>query len=179
LIIQPVFDSLDHHRLHSFGSSDYAKEILHSLWGSVPVLNLGDEYWLQKALIKLANKGLMRTARDVSEGGLAVALAESSFAGNIGIVANREGKHFPYKFWAYFEEPASVVLVTCARENRAAVEAMVEEEGELYCEYIGETAPGKLDLRIDDEPFLVTEIGELKGSWTDSLESHLSAEVEA
>jgi phosphoribosylformylglycinamidine synthase len=182
LLIQSNYDHLDHHRLQSFGSSEYAKENLGSLWGSVPVLDLGDEYELQKALIDLANRGLIRSAKDVSDGGLAVALAEAGFPNDLGIVVNRinrEGQSFPYRALAYFEETASTIVVSCDPADREAVETAVNRDSGLFCEYLGETVSGKLDLRIDNEPVVFAEIGELAKSWSASLEAQLAEEVTA
>ncbi len=61
-----------------FGSSEYAKEILGALWGYPPELNLEQEAALQKAIIEIVRSGLVESVHDCSDGGLGVALAESS-----------------------------------------------------------------------------------------------------
>ena len=61
-----------------FGSSEYAKEILGTMWGFPPALELEKEAGLQKAVIEMIQKGLVESAHDCSEGGIAVALAESA-----------------------------------------------------------------------------------------------------
>src|SRR6266700_1529415 len=71
-----------------FGSSEYAKEILGELWGFPPALELDREAALQKAVVELIAAGLVESAPDCSEGGLAVAMAEASFAKGIGCSAN-------------------------------------------------------------------------------------------
>ena len=60
-----------------FGSSEYAKEILGALWGYPPELELEKEAGLQKALVEMAQAGMMDSAHDCSDGGIAVTLAES------------------------------------------------------------------------------------------------------
>src|ERR1700757_4928535 len=62
-----------------FGSSEYAKEILGALWGYPPELDLEREAALQKAVIELVQQGLVESAHDCSDGGIAVALAEKAF----------------------------------------------------------------------------------------------------
>src|SRR5438128_1568358 len=57
-----------------FGSSEYAKEILGALWGYPPDLDIEKEAALQKALVELAQAGLLDSAHDCSEGGLALAV---------------------------------------------------------------------------------------------------------
>ena len=62
-----------------FGSSEYAKEILGAVWGYPPELDLEKEAALQKALVEIAQIEIMDSAHDCSDGGIAVALAESGF----------------------------------------------------------------------------------------------------
>ena len=67
-----------------FGSSEYAKEILGEIWGFPPSLELEKEAALQKAIVEMIDAGLLESAKDCSEGGLAVTLAECGFAHGIG-----------------------------------------------------------------------------------------------
>src|SRR5215467_11039276 len=67
-----------------FGSSEYAKEVLGSLWGYPPELDLEKEAALQKALIEMVSQGLLDSAHDCSDGGVAVALAEKAFPAGVG-----------------------------------------------------------------------------------------------
>ena len=62
-----------------FGSSEYAKEILGAVWGYPPELDLEKEATLQRALVALIQAGLVESAHDCADGGLAVALAEAAF----------------------------------------------------------------------------------------------------
>ncbi len=55
-----------------FGSSEYAKEILGQVWGFPPSLELEQEAALQKAIVQIITAGLVDSAKDCSEGGLAV-----------------------------------------------------------------------------------------------------------
>ena len=60
------------------GSSEYAKEILGEIWGVPPALDLQQEAALQKCLRELIRSQAIESAHDCSDGGLAVALAESA-----------------------------------------------------------------------------------------------------
>src|SRR4030081_1929047 len=71
-----------------FGSSEYAKEILGTLWGYPPVLELEREAALQHAVIELIQHGLVDSVHDCSDGGLAVALAEKAFPNGVGARVN-------------------------------------------------------------------------------------------
>jgi len=63
-----------------FGSSEYAKSVLGELWGFPPALGLEGEAAVQKTIIELIGAGLVDSAHDCSEGGLAVALASGACA---------------------------------------------------------------------------------------------------
>src|SRR5438105_13288011 len=52
-----------------FGSSEYAKEVLGSIWGFPPALELQKEAALQKCMVELVREGLIESAHDISEGG--------------------------------------------------------------------------------------------------------------
>ena len=67
-----------------FGSSEYAKEVLGELWGFPPAMEIEREAALQKAIIEMIDAGLVESAKDCSEGGIAVALAECGFEHGIG-----------------------------------------------------------------------------------------------
>ena len=56
-----------------FGSSEYAKEILGTVWGYPPELDIEAEAELQKAMIELIHSELVESAHDCTDGGIAVA----------------------------------------------------------------------------------------------------------
>ncbi len=71
------------------GGSEYLKVIHDKVVGMAPELNLEDEVNLQKVTLELIRSGLINSAHDTAEGGLAVCLAESSMnKNNIGVIAN-------------------------------------------------------------------------------------------
>jgi phosphoribosylformylglycinamidine synthase len=59
------------------GGSEYLKVLHHREQGSPPFLSLETEKALQDFLLKVIHEGLVQSAHDCSDGGLAVALAES------------------------------------------------------------------------------------------------------
>ena len=71
-----------------FGSSEYAKEILGTVWGYPPELELEEEAALQKVVVELIRQELLDSAHDCSEGGIAVALAEKAFPKGVGARVN-------------------------------------------------------------------------------------------
>jgi phosphoribosylformylglycinamidine synthase II len=58
------------------GASEYLKVIHNLVKGNTPNLNLEEEKKIQDATLEMIHRGLIKSAHDCSEGGLAVALAE-------------------------------------------------------------------------------------------------------
>jgi phosphoribosylformylglycinamidine synthase len=63
-----------------FSSSEYSKTIAGIVAGEPPAIDLAAEKRLQDCLVALAAEGAVQSAHDISDGGLAVTLAESCFA---------------------------------------------------------------------------------------------------
>src|SRR5437879_7166826 len=81
-----------------FGSSEYAKEILGALWGYPPELDIEKEATLQRALVAIIRAGLVESAHDCADGGLAVALVESALPGGVGLSVRLPGKEAAPEF---------------------------------------------------------------------------------
>ncbi|MGC2548262.1 MAG: AIR synthase-related protein, partial [Silvibacterium sp.] len=160
-------------RLSAFGSSEFAKVIIKSLWGTVPFIDLGDETALHKALARLAEAKLIHSACDISDGGLAVALAEAGFANGIGSKVASSMPDEEDILDAFFTEASSSVIVTCNNNDRQAIQKLIDEYGELYWAPIGTTTSGKFELVFEGHPVIDTTISDLKQCWSQSLESTL------
>jgi phosphoribosylformylglycinamidine synthase II len=160
----------------SFGSSEYAKELWGALWGYPPELELEKEAALQKALVKMAQARLLDSAHDCSEGGLAVALAESTFANRIGINAELASGGLPGEF-ALFGEDASRVVISCDRDNVSRIQQIAGEFG-IFSEIIGETVPERLDVRLDGQVALSASLESLRQAYEGALETALRTDPE-
>src|SRR5579863_7030489 len=125
-----------------FGSSEYAKEILGTIWGYPPELDLEREAALQKAIIELIQLGLVESVHDCSDGGLAVALAEKTFAKGIGARVNLIGGALPAEF-VLFGEDASRILVSCDAENVGGIQEVAGKLG-VVDEVIGDTGSDRV-----------------------------------
>jgi len=66
------------------GASEYLDVIHNLVTGDVPELDLELERKAQDYILDIIRKGLVRSAHDLGDGGLAVALAESCIAGELG-----------------------------------------------------------------------------------------------
>ncbi|HZZ40187.1 MAG TPA: phosphoribosylformylglycinamidine synthase subunit PurL [Acidobacteriaceae bacterium] len=166
-------------RLLAFGSSEYVKVVLGSFWGTVPMIEMDAEASLYRALARLAAAGLIHSARDVSEGGLAAALAEAGFARSLGVRVAAFQPDYADVLDAYFSEKSGNVVITCDAASRTAIEKLIDDYDELYCEPIGVTTSGIFDITFDNKIAISAGIADLRNPWSTSLESQLEAEVTA
>jgi phosphoribosylformylglycinamidine (FGAM) synthase-like enzyme len=160
-------------RLESFGSSEYAKTVLGELWGAPPALDLATEATLHKLLAALAAKKLLRSARDISDGGIAVALAEGCFEGNVGVRVQLqgigEGGEMPVA-WQLFGESATQVLLTCEPEKIAAIREAVKLAEGLVLEEIGETVSEVFRIAVNGAIVVDETVAGLQHRWEHALE---------
>lgn len=69
---------------NDIGGSEYLASLHGMTTGDAPHLNLAEEHAVQHAMLALIREGCVQHAHDVSDGGLAVALAESAIHGGMG-----------------------------------------------------------------------------------------------
>src|SRR5580698_6807035 len=159
-----------------FGSSEYVKEILGQVWGFPPSLELDHESGLQKAIIEMIDQGLVESAKDCSEGGVAVTLAECGFARGVGAKVDLSSNDLVAEF-ALFGEDASRILISCDPQNLERIKETGVKYG-LSAESIGETVPDKLEIRVAGEIAAVASVSELRDAWGSALETALHVETE-
>src|SRR6185437_12459554 len=158
-----------------FGSSEYAKEILGEVWGLPPALDLKLEAALQKCLRELIQTGAIVSAHDISDGGLAMALAESAFPLNVGAKVNLTSNgSLPEVL--LFSEDASRVLITCDQKNAENIKRTALQWG-LQAVRIGRTVTENLEIQIDGNVVVSAAVSELRQVWDTALVRALHAET--
>jgi phosphoribosylformylglycinamidine synthase len=161
--------------LEMLGSSEFARTCLGSIWGVPPGLNMKDEANLQGCLLELASHGLLRSACDVSDGGIFVALAKASLQNGIGFAGNhdsRDVKHFaPEAFW--FEESSTVIVSCSPVDTDKVLEIATKWEIGIGAHRIGKTVADEFTL----PPFFRTTVDDIRLPYAAALESQLASEV--
>jgi phosphoribosylformylglycinamidine synthase subunit PurL len=157
-----------------FGSSEYAKEILGTLWGYPPQLDLEREAALQKAVIELIQLGMVESVHDCSDGGVAVALAEKTFAKGIGARVNLISGGLPREF-VLFGEDASRILVSCDVGQVPGIQEVAGKLG-VVAEVIGETGLDRVEISVDGDLVISAAVAELSGAYEGALEAALRAD---
>ena len=160
----------------AFGSSEYAKVVLNSLWGTPPPLDLDAESDLHSLLKTLADHKLIRSARDISDGGIAVAAAQAAFGKGIGATIGQDSSLMIHPLFGLFAEPASTMLVSASADHVAKIEKIAKELS-YFVARIGTTGGQRLEISVDGEPFIAAALDELRAPWAAALEATLHGEV--
>jgi phosphoribosylformylglycinamidine synthase len=161
-----------------FGSSEYAKVVLGGVWGQPPPLELDAEADLHTLLGVLAERSLLHCARDISDGGIAVALAQAGFPKAIGAIVEQEQSLMVHPLFGLFAEPASTMLVTTDPSQVSTIEALADEYG-YFVARIGTTGGDRLEVSVYHEPFISAPLEALRKPWSVALESILHGEATA
>jgi len=156
--------------------------------GHVPRIDLQVERSVQQACLEAAEAGLLLSAHDCSDGGLAVALAESCFSSlnRAGIGAevilpeSRPGSSpdsLPPAAMLFGESPSRIV-VSFSESSRVAVENIAELAN---CPFtiIGIVGGRSLRIKLRDEEAIGIDVGQLENVWRGSLSKKLETEVMA
>jgi len=162
----------------AFGSSEYAKAIYGTLWGQPPALDLEAEADLHTFLAVLSQRRLLSSARDLSDGGIAVALAQSTFQHSIGATVQQDPSLTAYPLFGLFAEPASTLVLTTDPSRVAEVEKIAAEYSLLVAR-IGVTGGHRLEISVYGEPFISAPVAGLRATWASALEATLHDEVTA
>jgi len=157
-----------------FGSSEYANEILGMVWGFPPALELEKEAALQEGLVEIIRAGLVESAHDCSEGGLAVTLAEAAFPKGVGMRVNLAAAGLPAEF-VLFGEDASRVVLSCDPAKVSPIQQIAVKYG-LAAEVIGETIPERMEISLDGRTVVSASVSELRGVYESALEQALRTE---
>jgi len=170
--------------IQELGSSEFAKTVLGSLWGKPPYLNLDEEGALQNCLSAIASKATVNSACDISDGGMAVALAKATCQSGIGFRVEWGSKDTDKAPVSLFGEHSSIAVVTCPKEAvDEVVAAVAGAKTAMVAAVIGETVSEHVEIKSHGSLFskgtalVETTVAELRASYTDALESQLAAEV--
>jgi phosphoribosylformylglycinamidine synthase len=152
-----------------FGGTEYAKEILKQLWGQPPALDMDYEKRVHDAIREILAEGLAESAHDLSDGGLAVALAECSFGPReIGALIDLDSDLRP-EMLAYHEGP-SRILISTEFPNKVAA---IAEKYEIEAPVVGVTIEKGLEIRQRTITLGAWEIAALKTAYMQAFETYV------
>ncbi|TGK18777.1 phosphoribosylformylglycinamidine synthase subunit PurL [Leptospira fluminis] len=132
----------------SLGGSEFQKVFLKKVEGKMPELDLSDEKSLIALLVSFAKNSKVVSARDLSLGGIAVALAKTAIFSGLGIRANLGALKKNRTDLTLFGETAASVLIGYEIGSEAEISREVSASG-LEFHKIGETV-SEPKLAIED-----------------------------
>jgi len=148
--------------------------------GAVPRIDLKLERAVQDTCLEAAEAGLLQSAHDCSDGGLAVALAECCFSS-----LNREAVGAELEMTEplsttsqLFSESPSRIIISFDAAQREAIEAIAARY-EVPFSVLGQTSGASLIIKNNGEVAIDRTVAELEAAWRDSLPRKLEAEAMA
>jgi phosphoribosylformylglycinamidine synthase len=140
--------------------------MLGRLEGRVPQLDLEVERRVQEACLKIIQAGLVESAHDCSDGGLAAAIAESCFSsyrrGAVGCEVNLVGDLSAAAL--LFSETPSRVVLSAVDSHVAEILRMSRELG-VAAAPIGKTKGDRLKIDVNGERAIDRPVSEVESAW--------------
>jgi phosphoribosylformylglycinamidine synthase subunit PurL len=160
---------------NELGGSEYMKVMHRVIAGMPPDVELKSEKALQQLVVAVTREGLLQSAHDCAEGGLAITLAECAFgSGGIGLNVELASVDAPADWAAIatlFSESASRVVVSVAREH---VAALLERAAaySVAARVIGTTGTGQISVSINGEIAIDVGVSEAESIWDGAVEKY-------
>jgi phosphoribosylformylglycinamidine synthase len=154
-----------------FSSSEYAKTIHGIVAGAPPAVDLNAEKRLIECLVALASDGVIRSAHDVSDGGLAVTLAECCFA-SPGLAAGVSLASSEPAEYALFGERGARAVVSVAPAHLARLEATARQY-EVGARTIGTVGGSDFRIQLNGKVLVNAPVESLRDAWAHALERAL------
>ena len=173
----PLQDEGDE-RLGLAGSS-YQQVIAGTLAGRPPVVDLDFEAKVQALLRAAIHDGLLASAHDSSDGGMAVALAECSIASGLGV--DLAVPELPKSLErALFAEGGARVLVSVKSERMADWDVLAQAQSEVPVTKLGVVMEQpEVRLRHGDQEILELSVAALHQAHSDALPRRLRGDAES
>jgi phosphoribosylformylglycinamidine synthase subunit PurL len=133
---------------NEINGSEYLSTIHGIVGGDAPYLDLEEEHALHRGVLALIRAGYVQSAHDISDGGLAIALAESCICGESALGATIKVFDKMRHDALYFGESQSRIVLSCKAEDKRAFVQLVMEH-DLEIQELGTV--GGTTLRINDD----------------------------
>lgn len=156
----------------TLGGSEYLASIHGVVAGFPPVVDFPLEQAVQQACREGIRKGMVVSAHDCAEGGLAVALAESCLGGDLGATLTIPSQQ--RLDLALFGESASRIVVSVKADGKAAWENYLKEKLGSNWACLGVVSADNLRINTPEQQVLIDVSIKLMGDhFSSSLESRL------
>jgi len=152
-----------------FSSSEYSKTVGSVVAGEPPAIDLNAEKRLIGCLVALAAEGSIQSAHDISDGGLAVTLAESCFAAN-GLSATATLEETGPAEAALFGERGARAVVSVKPPHLAGL-LDIARQYQVAAQEIGKVIRGQaFRIQYKGSAVIDSSVEALRDAWANSLE---------
>lgn len=132
---------------NDIASSEYLHKLKKVEFSPAPYFDLDEEFKTQQAVAAIIKAKLIESAHDISEGGLAVTLLESSFTSNLGFDVNTNTDLRKDAYW--FGEAQGRVAVSVKADKLNALQAALTEQGIAHTQ-LGVVTTGNINVTGED-----------------------------
>jgi phosphoribosylformylglycinamidine (FGAM) synthase-like enzyme len=164
--------------LREFASSEYARTIAGIVAPSIgrvpPAIDLAAELSLINALVALAGEGIVASAHDVSDGGIAVALAECGFASN-GLAAEIALRSEEPAEVALFAETGARAVVSLSQASLARLLTLAAQY-KIAASVIGRVTRGQFQISLNGATLIRDDSASLREIWSGAIEHAILGE---
>ncbi|VAX27491.1 Phosphoribosylformylglycinamidine synthase, synthetase subunit, partial [hydrothermal vent metagenome] len=155
--------------LEEISGSEYLKLAFDMCRGKPPHLDKKLERSVQELCLQLIREKTIHSAHDCSDGGLAVAVAESCFTGPEKVLgATLNLKSTLRKDALLFGESQSRILISFSEENREAIARMAKNK-EVPFTVIGRVGGSHFTVNVNGDEFIQQDIQALKNIWKNTI----------
>jgi phosphoribosylformylglycinamidine synthase subunit PurL len=158
----------DRESLREFASSEYARTVAGIVGGVPPAIDLAAELRLINALVALAGEGILASAHDISDGGIAVALAECGFASN-GLTAEAAWQSGEPAELALFSETGARAVVSLSQASLARL-LTIAAQYKITAFVIGRVTRGQFQLSLNGATVVRDHSASLCEIWSGAIE---------
>jgi phosphoribosylformylglycinamidine synthase subunit PurL len=157
------------------GATEYLRTVHGRDEGPCPEVDLEAERRLVDLLVRLAGEGMLSSAHDVSDGGLAVALAECAMAGGLGADVRLDAA---LRLSALlFGETTGRVVLSFRPQDEGRIRSVAEELG-VPLAVVGSVGGARLRISAGGRTEVDEDVARLRDLWTSAFERAIeSAEV--
>ena len=171
---------------NELGGSQFLKVCHNRKQGPPPHVDLELEIRVQNAVRDLIHEGLLKSAHDCSEGGLAVALAECCFnpeklfGGDVDLCSRRpagdaDASHRDAATILFNESQSRIVISVASKDAERAMSILRERV--VPCEQLGQVGDDELRIRVDKEN-LRWPVADLYDDWWNAIRRAIEDETE-
>lgn len=148
------------------GGSEFQYAVHGVTEGRPPVLDLDVEKKLLDGVLGAIQAGLVASAHDLSDGGLAAALAESAISGRVGVAVELASELRADHL--LFSESQSRILLSAKPEKADALVERLSAAG-IAVQRIGTVEGTSVKVKVNGTPVLDTPVAKLEKVWKDAI----------